>query len=96
MSARSSTVGPGLPPFTVASTPVFPTPVRTSSPSARRRSATTWAVRTSSKASSGCACRSRRVSVISRSSASPNVRRLGRVVVVIEVGHRKDRAGPLP
>src|SRR5205814_9675183 len=45
--------------------PVFPTPVRTVSPSAFRRSATTLEVRTSSNASSGCAWRSRRTSTSS-------------------------------
>ena len=61
--------GLGLPPFTSAVTPVFPTPVRTSSPSARSFSATSAAVRTSSKASSGCMCRSRRTATSSSTRA---------------------------
>ena len=77
MSARSSTVLPGRAPRTVASTPVLPTPVRTSSPRARRRSATILAVRTSSNASSGWACRSRRVSINSFSSVAGRVEAVG-------------------
>src|SRR3989449_5046480 len=59
MSARSITQRP-VPPLS-ATTPVFPTPVRTSYPSARNRSVTSVLVRRSSKPSSGCWCRSRRI-----------------------------------
>src|SRR5262249_50513942 len=61
---------PGLPPVIRASTPVLPTPVRGSSPSFRSRSATIPDVRTSSKPSSGCEWRSRRVATISSSAAA--------------------------
>ncbi len=60
MSARRATTLPGLPPFRMPTTPVLPTPVRTSMPRARRWSATILAVRTSLLLSSGCSCRSRR------------------------------------
>src|SRR6185369_3329292 len=71
MSARSSTVfpGPRWVPATMAVTPVRAIAVRGSSPSARSRSATRPEVRRSSNASSGCACRSRRVSTIARISS---------------------------
>ena len=70
MSARKATTGPGSAPFSSPTTPVWATPVRTSSkPSARRWSATMPAVRNSRLPSSGWACRSRR-QAISRASMS--------------------------
>src|SRR5579885_1505467 len=63
MSARIASVLPGWLPRSTPTTPVLPTPVRTSRPLARRRSAMMPAVRTSSIASSGCWCRSRRTSI---------------------------------
>lgn len=53
MSARSITVGPA-PFFSNPTTPVLPTPVVTSNPAARRRSAATPAVRVSCIDNSGC------------------------------------------
>ena len=64
MSARSATTGPGSAPLSRPTTPVWATPVRTSSkPSARRCSATMPAVRNSRLPSSGLACRSRRQAI---------------------------------
>src|SRR5690606_8795998 len=60
MSARSSTVGPGRPPSSSATTPVWATPVSGSRPSARRWAATFSAVRNSRLLSSGCWWMSRR------------------------------------
>ena len=61
MSARSATTGPGSAPLSRPTTPVWATPVRTSSrPSARRCSATSAAVRNSRLPSSGLAWMSRR------------------------------------
>ena len=57
MSARSITIGPS-PLRSRPTTPVFPTPVVTSNPAARSRSATKPAVRVSCMDSSGCACTS--------------------------------------
>src|SRR6516225_1200294 len=88
MSARSSTVLPGFPPRIVASTPVFPTPVRGVSPSARSRSATSAAVRVSSNASSGWACRSRRVSTNSSRSAADRVRGVVATVMARDSYHK--------
>ena len=47
MSARSATTGPGLPPLRTPTTPVSPTPVVTSQPSALKCLATSAAVRVS-------------------------------------------------
>ena len=63
MSARSATTGPGRPPLSTPTTPVPPTPVRTSMPSDRRCSATNAAVRTSKLESSGCSWMSRRQAI---------------------------------
>ncbi len=60
MSARRRIVGPGNVPSMTATTPVCAMPVRTSSPSARRCSATFADVRTSRLASSGWRWKSRR------------------------------------
>src|SRR5437762_336731 len=84
MSARRSTVLPGAPPVTVASTPVRPTPVFTSRPSARSRPATKPEVRTSWNAVSGCACRSRRTPT--RSSRSLAVKWLVSVFMRLSPG----------
>jgi hypothetical protein len=74
MSARSSSVGPSpAPPRSVPTTPVTATPVRTSYPAARSRSATIPAVRNSWKPSSGCRCRSRRVAISSSRSVFSQV-----------------------
>ena len=55
MSARTATTGPGRPPRRIPTTPVWATPVRTSSkPSARRWFATSSAVLNSRLPSSGC------------------------------------------
>jgi hypothetical protein len=58
ISVRSITVGPG-PLRITATTPVFPTPVVTSYPSARRRSASFADVCCSWNDSSGLRCKSR-------------------------------------
>jgi hypothetical protein len=60
MSARRATTLPGLPPFSTPTTPVRPTPSRTSKPRARSSLATRAAVRTSWLPSSGCSWMSRR------------------------------------
>jgi hypothetical protein len=60
MSARRATTGPGRPPRRMPTTPVLPTCVCTSMPRPRRCSATSAAVRVSSKLSSGCSWMSRR------------------------------------
>ena len=60
MSARSATVGPGLPPRSTPTTPVCATPVRTSRPSLRNCSATAFEVRNSRLPSSGFWWKSRR------------------------------------
>ena len=70
MSARNITVLPGRPPVIVAITPVLPSPVFGVRPSAFRRSITMPDVRTSSKAVSGCMCRSRRVAISSSRSTA--------------------------
>ena len=59
MSARHAMVRPGRSPRSTATTPVRPTPVRTSSLAAVRRSATISAVRRSSNDSSGWRWKSR-------------------------------------
>ena len=61
MSARIAKVGPGRPPSMVPTTPVRPMPVRCGMPRRASSAATMPAVRTSSKASSGCAWMSRRI-----------------------------------
>ena len=65
MSARTMTVLPGRPPRSRPTTPVLATPVATSRPMAFSRSATTEAVRSSWKPSSGWAWRSLRISTAS-------------------------------
>ena len=70
MSARRATTLPGLPPFKIPTTPVLPTPVRTSRPSLRRWSATILAVRTSLFDSSGCSWKSRRQAITFGCSAA--------------------------
>ena len=66
----------GAAPPSSATTPVFPTPARGERPIAASRSATMPAVRCSSKASSGCRCRSRRVATrVSNSAAGNSARR---------------------
>jgi hypothetical protein len=68
MSARRPMARPvsGPPPRITPTTPVLAMPVITSSqPNSRSLAATTPLVRTSSNASSGCWCRSRRQAVIS-------------------------------
>ena len=69
MSARSPTVRPGFAPRSNPTTPVTPTAVFTSIPSARRRFAICSAVRTSRLLSSGCAWKSRRHSIVFGSTA---------------------------
>ena len=69
MSARSAMRGPGLPPFRMATTPVWPMPVFGSSPNARSLSATICAVRVSWLPSSGCWWKSRRHATMSARSA---------------------------
>ena len=67
MSARSATTGPGSAPFSRPTTPVWATPVRTSSrPSCFRCSATMPAVRNSRLPSSGLAWMSRRQAITRR------------------------------
>src|SRR5690606_28393558 len=71
MSARSASLGPGRPPLSTAVTPVVAMPVRGSSPSARRCSATRAAVRVSRLPSSGCWWKSRRhATTLSRSASA--------------------------
>ena len=64
MSARMASRGPGLPPLSTPTTPVWATPVRTVRPSFFSCAATSAAVRVSWLPSSGCWCKSRRRAVI--------------------------------
>ena len=66
MSARMASTGPGRPPSIRPTTPVLPMPVWCGMPSRVSSRATTPAVRTSSKPSSGWAWMSRRISISCR------------------------------
>ena len=68
MSARSSIVGPGRAPSSVATTDVVLLPVRTSSPSGASASSTTCWVRGSVRPISGWRWMRRRISIVSSSS----------------------------
>ena len=82
MSARSATFGPGSAPSTTAVTPWWAIPVRTSSPSARRCSATLAEVCSSRLDSSGCWWNQRRSSTTSAATRPAWAATSGRCCVV--------------